>query len=229
MATPRELIYDVRELVNAYSDDSNLSDEHILFMLKNTRNMLVKQQMSSLRRNVPKEALQVICVDMEIDKQCFDEFDVIKSVQKIPATLDNTGRSDIHQIYVLGSRFITNLNIIDYQQLPYITGEKYAAAQLYLSVDPKDYLVAYNTEGRHLSLEKAEVEGVFEDPEQAYMMSCDYDPDVDFMDSHFPINASLVEPMKNQVLQSLLLKFKLPVDMHNNAEDEQELNQRVTK
>jgi hypothetical protein len=228
MATGRELIYDIRELVNAYSDDSNLSDEHIFFMIKNTRNLLIKQQMSNLRKDVPREALQVISLPMDIDKQCFNEFDVIKSTIKIPATLDNTGRSDLHQAYVLGSRFIKNINIIDYNQLPFVGADKYAQAQLFLSVDHKNYLIGFNTEGRHLSLEEVEVEAVFQDPEEAYKLSCDYDPDVDFFDVEFPINGSLVSPLKNQVLQELLLKFKLPLDMQNNAEDDQKPAQQIT-
>ena len=219
MATLRELIYDVREKYNAYSDDQNLSDEHIAFIIGNVRNMLVKQQMSNLKRSVPREALQVICLTLERDAQCFDEFDVLKSTKPIPPTLDNTGRSDLYKVHAPGSRFIKNINIIDYNRLPFVGADKYNSKQLFTAVDHFSYLIAYNTAGNHLLLEKLQVEGVFENPELAYVLSCDYDPTVDFWDIDYPIDASILFPLTQQVAQELLLKYKIPSDLINNGED----------
>lgn len=219
MATKRELIYDVREKYNAYSDDQNLSDEHIAFMIDNIRNTITKQQMSNLKRSVPREALQVICLDLETDAQCFDEFDVRKSIKAIPATLDNTGRSDLYRVHAPGSRFIKNLNIVDYGRLPFLHADKYNKKQLFVTVDHHSNLIAYNTQGDHLLLERLQVEGVFENPEEAYRLSCDYDPAVDFWDQDYPIDGSLIFPLTQQVAQELLLKYKLPSDKINDGED----------
>jgi hypothetical protein len=219
MATLREIIYDVRELVNAYSDDSNLSDEHIAFMAVNYRNLLSKQQMSNLKRTVPKEALQVICLKLEKDEQCFDEIDVLKSSFAVPATLDNTGRSDLHRVHAPGSRFVKNINIVDYARMPYLSAEKYNGSQLYISVDHLSHLIVYNSEGKHLMLEELQIEGAFENPEEAYNLSCNKEEGVDFWDTQFPIDASLVAPLKTQILQEILYKFKVPTDKINDGED----------
>jgi hypothetical protein len=222
MATLREIIYDIRELVNAYSDDSNISDDHIAFMVRNTRNTLLKQQMSNLKRSIPKEALQVIRLSLEKDTDCFDGMTVLKSTIPVPATLDNTGRSDLHKVYAIGSRFIKNINVIDYSRIPYVDSQPYNHLQLFTSVDHMSNLVCYNSQGKHLLLENLDVEGLFEDPELAYLLSNKEDEDVpDFMDSHYPINAALISPLKNQVLQELLMKFRTPMDNRNDAEDGQ--------
>lgn len=219
MATLRELIYDVRERYNAYSDDSKLSDEHIAFVINNTRNMLTKQQMSNLKRSVPREALQLICLNLVKDDQCFDEMDVLRSQSSIPSTLDNTGRSDLHRVHVPGSRFSKNLNIVDYGRIPYLKSVQYAGSQLFISVDPKSELIVYNTEGQHLMLEQIQVEGVFENPEEAYLLSCDSEAE-DFMDAQYPVDGSLITPMIHQVVQDLLLKHQSPFDVVNNGEDD---------
>lgn len=219
MSTLREIIYDVRERYNAYSDDSKLSDEHIAFMVMNVRNMLTGQAMSNPRKAVPKEALQVVCVNMAVDSQCFDEFDVLKSSLKLPATLDNTGRKELYRVHASGSRFVKNINVIDYSRLPFVNAEKYNGNQLYISVDHQNYLIGYNTQGKHLLLESLPVEAVFENPEQAYELSCEYDANVDFMDVPFPIDGGQVAQLVDEVAKRLMLKYQVPSDDKNDAED----------
>lgn len=217
MATLNELIYDVRERLSVYSDDSNESDEHIAFLIKNFRNTLLQQYMSNLRNGVPINALQVICLELDVDKDCFD-FDVVKSKKKIPTTIAGTGRNDLHRIHSPGSRFIKNINTIDYGRLPFLHGGKYIGSQLYVSVDHFDYLIAYNTLNNHILLENLQVEGVFEDPELAHKMSCENN-DIDFEETQFPIPEDLLIPLVTEVTNILRGKKGMPVDNQNNGED----------
>jgi hypothetical protein len=229
MVTLREIIYDVRELVNAYSDDSKLVDEHIAFMINNMRNTLLKQQMSNIRRVIPKEALQTISLSLEVDDNCFDDIKVLKSTIAIPATLDNTGRSDLHKIHPPSSRFAKNINTIDYSRLPFISAQPFNELQLFVSVDQYSNLVVYNSKDKHLMLENIQVEGLFTNPEEAYALSVNKQDGVDFMDTPYPINSSLISPLKSQVMQELIMKYKLPIDTSNDAEDGQTVQQQPTK
>ena len=97
--TLREIIYDVTETLNAYSDDHKITEEQIAFIVNNKRNMLLKQYMSNLRKEIPQEAIQTLCMPLEADSNCFDDITVLKSTNKIPSTLDNTGRSNIAMGY----------------------------------------------------------------------------------------------------------------------------------
>lgn len=217
--TLREIIYDILENLNVYSDDTKFSEEHIAFMVNNKRNLLLRQYMSNLKKVVPKEAIQVICVPLEIDENCFENIEVLKSINKLPSTLDNTGRSNIIDAYV-GSRFIKNINIIEYDRLPYLQGDKYNKLQTYVMIDPHFHLVVYNSAGNHLMLESIEVTGVFENPEEAYNMNCNPDEDVcDFLDATYPIESSLIDPLKNQIVRELLLKHQIDKDEINDGED----------
>ena len=101
------------------------------------------------------------------------------------------------------------------------SAEKYNKTQLFIAVDPKSYLVAYNSNNEHLLLENLEIEGVYEDPEEAFALSCeDTSADCDFYDTEYPIESALVDPLKMQIVQELLLKYQIPLDNKNNAEND---------
>ena len=49
MATLRQIIYDVKEIFNSYSDDALLSEEHIAFLINTKRAFYLKQYLSQLK------------------------------------------------------------------------------------------------------------------------------------------------------------------------------------
>lgn len=219
MATLREIIYDIREVLNAYSDDSNISDEHLAFIVNNKRNLLLKQYMSDMRKEIPLEALQTICLSLDTDANCIENRITLKSNNKVPPTLENSGRSNITNIYGKNSRFLKFTSIIDYSRLPHVSEEQYNGSILYVSIDNKSYLNIYNTQDKHILLEEIEVEAPFENPEEAYKLSCEYDENVDFYDTQYPVESALVDIIKSEIIKDLLLKFKIPIDEINDGED----------
>lgn len=217
--TLREITYDIIELLNAYSDDSRISEEHIEFMIGSKRALLLKQYLSNGKKEIPQESMQLICMPLEKDDTCFSSISVLKSKDKVPPTLDNTGRSNIAKAYGRGVRDIKNLNIIDYSRLPYAGRSCYTSSQIYLSLDPKSHLILYSPTNKHMLVESLEIEGVFEDPRKAYELSCDNNS-VPFEDSDYPMEAAMLDPVKNLILQDLLNKYRIPMDIVNNGEDD---------
>jgi len=218
MATLNNIIYDVLEKLNAYSDDTDFSEEHIAFLVNTKRSMLLQQLMSNTRRELPQEAIQTVCMSLEIDDDCFDEFKVLKSINKVPATISNTGRSNLIKAYPVSTRMFKKINIIDYSRLPFLQAEKYLHNQLFVTIDPDSYLIVFNIQEKHLMLEELKIEGIFEDPELANDLSCD-STDEDFWDMQYPIDGSLIDPLKNSIVQELLMKYQLPQDQINDGED----------
>ena len=218
MATLNELIYDVMDSLNVSSDDTRFTEEHVAFQINSARNLLQKQALSNPSKVMPQEALQVICLDLTQDELCFDDINTMKSTVKVPATLENTGRSNLVKAYPSGSHFVKNWNIIDYSRLPFVSAEKYNGNQIFITVDPKSNVIVYNSDSKHLLLEKIELEGLFENPEEAYNLSCDNDG-TDFWETQYPIDSGLIKPLKDLVLQGLIPKYKLPEDEINDGED----------
>lgn len=217
--TLREIIYDILEIVNAYSDDSKISEEHVAFMVNNKRNMLLKQYMSNIKKEIPQEAIQNICVTLAEDTNCLEDSIVVKSTIKFPPTLDNTGRSNIVKAYGSNSRFLKNVNVIDYSRLPYVASERYNKHMLFITLDPKSYVIVFNSDNKHILMENIELEGVFENPEEAYTLTCDYDSSIDFYDTQYPIESAMIEPLRQSIVQELVTKYKIPLDHINDGED----------
>lgn len=218
MITLRKIVFDISELLNANSDDSRFSEEHIAYTVGNKRNMLLKQYMSNLTKEIPLEATQAVCLSLEVDDACLDDEKVLKSILKVPSTLHNTGRSGLVKVVSNGSHFTKNFNTIEYSRLPYLKGKKYIGTQTFIAVDPDSYLIVYNTEDRHILIDELKVIGIFEDPEAAYLLSCE-DNSKDFWDVPYPIESALVDMLKTQVVKELSTKYQLPEDEINDGED----------
>lgn len=223
--TLREIIYDIYEHLNIYTEDSDLSEEHLAFLVNTKRAMLVRQYISNLKKVMPKEAMQVLCLNLEIDDDCLEDKKVLRSINKIPSTIDSTGRSNLANVYTSNFRFTKNLNIIDYYKLPFVDSIPYNTKQLYVAVDPESYLIVYNPSNLHLNMEQIEVEGLFEDPEAAYEMSCDSDTQCDFLDADYPVELSMVDQIRNLILQDLMVKYNIPKDEINDGEKAQAQDQ----
>lgn len=219
MATGRELIYDIREMFSQYADDSLLSDEHIFFKIKNKRITYLKNYISNLKKEIPLQAMQTICFSLEEDDLCEDNFVFLKSTEKLPATIESTGRSNISQAY-LPSRIAKWINIVGYERWPYIaSGGRYNEKQIYITLDPEDYILVWSPSGNHELIEDLKLNIVAEDPELAYLLQCDLDAKCDFLDSQFPMPGDIADPISREIVNEYLIKYRIPVDVINNAED----------
>jgi len=221
MASLNEIIYDIKEMFAAYSDDSTiLSDEHLAYIFTNKRNTYIKNYVSNLKKELPIQALQQICLTLEEDDICEDDFIYLKSTERLPATLESTGRSNISQAY-LNSRTAKWINIVDYQRWAYIkSGGRFNDKQLYITLDPDDYVLVWSPSNNHELIEDLKLNIIAEDPELAYNMQCNIDKQCDFFDSNYPIEASMIDPIKKEILNELLIKYRIPVDVINNSQDD---------
>ena len=221
--TLNEITYSIKEDFNAFSDDNiTLSNEYIAFLVKIKRAVYLRNMLSNLKREIPIEAKQLICIGLEIDPTlCEDGYIFLRGTNKIPATLEATGRMNIADIY-LNSRISKWLNIIDYSRLPYLkSGGRFNNKQIYFTVDPDSYPIVYSPSNNHELLEEFKLNIVAEDPEEAYKLQCNVDANsCDYYDSQFQMPADMISDIRKEILNELLLKYRIPTDTINNAEDD---------
>ena len=217
--TLNEIIYAVREKLNAYSDDDKISNENIAFLIKTKRNTFLKNYMSNLKKEIPLEAKQLICLTMVEDDNCEDDFVFLKSTLPIPATLETTGRSNIASAY-LNSRIAKWINIIDYDRFPYLKSGRFNDKQIYFAIDPSNHLILYSRSGNHEFIEDVKLNIVAEDPEEADKLACKSEVQCDFYDKQFPMESSMVDPIINSTVNDLTFKYRIPSDNINNGEDD---------
>lgn len=221
--TLNEITYSIREDLNAFSDDNiSISNEYIAFLVKIKRAVYLRNLLSNLKREIPIESKQLICIPLEEDPNlCEDDYIFLKGTVKVPATLEATGRMNIADIY-LNSRVAKWLNIIDYNRLPYIkSGGRFNSKQIYITLDPDSYPIVYSPSNNHEFLEGFKLNIVAEDPEEAYKLQCNKDINTcDYYDSQFQMPADMISDIRKEILNELLIKYRIPVDVINNAEDD---------
>lgn len=216
--TLRQMIYDVKERLNVYSDDTTFSDEHIAFMIKQKRAKLLKYYISNLRKEVSFDAKQEICLNLEY-VDCKEGIDMLQSKESLPGIIETTGRNLIQNISLpsLASKWI---NVIGYERIPYLNGGRFNGKQIYITVGPNRKVLVYSLAGNHLLLEQIKAFILAEDPEEADALSCNDNGEVcDFYDKPYPNEASLNDQIKNEIVQELTLKYRIPVDLSNDVND----------
>lgn len=235
--TIRHIIYSIRERLNIYMDDSKVSDEYIAYEINDGRNLLLRQYLSNLKKPIPLQALSVICVPFEQDPECLGNVVgvTLKSKLPIPATLEATGRSNIHKIHV-DNKYAKNLNIIDFERLPYLASNEFNHNQIYFCIDEDGYALIYSKNSSIIFLDKLKLSIVAENPEEAWELNCNNENcnplqegesrlkrecvDCDYMNSKYPIPGELLYPLRDLVTQTILTKYKIPIDNDNNGMDD---------
>lgn len=219
METLREIIYDIKERCGIYSDDSNFADEHIAQMIISKRNLLLKQYISNLRKEVPYDALQEICMKLT-EIKCEDDLKYLQTEERLPGVIETSGKNLVEEVYFdsISARWV---NIIKYNRVPYLKGTRFAHKQIYVTITPDRKVMVIKLDNTHVFIEDIKLKILASDPEAADELSCstrEGEP-CDFYDKPFPCESSLIDIIKTQVTNDLTIKYRLPVDKVNDAED----------
>lgn len=222
METLRKIIYDVRERLGILSDDSNTSDEHIAQMVISKRAKLLKYYISNLRKEVPFDAMQEICIPLT-ETNCEGDIKTLESTVKLPGVIETSGKQLFEEIY-LENNLAKWVNIIKFNRVPYLSGGRMIHKQIYVTVTPDRRIMVININNSHLFLEDIKLKIIASDPEEADKLSCNSsltgDEQCDFYDKPFPCEASLIDTIKAEIVNDLTIKYRVPVDKLNNAEDD---------
>ena len=228
MASFREMIYSVKEKMNAYSDDNTVADELIAFMLNNKRATYLEVLANNPKRSMPKEAYQDICIKLLPAAECEDEGVILVSTFPLPASINNEQDTEGIGRVKLESIMAKWINIISQERVPFISAGRFNANQIYVSKNQKNELIIFSPSNSHIFLRDVTVSIIAENPEEADKFVCLKSGEVqcDFYDKKYPVPESLIAPMVQEVFNELLEKSRLSQDSSNNGSDDM-LNQKI--
>ena len=224
MATFRQIIYAINDLLKLSSDDAFYTEEHILFLASKMRALLLERKYKQTRNSsftpMNPQNLQQICLDMEptdmLPSGCAGGW--LKSVQKIPALLGENFTA-----YPISSMLHTNVCFISEERMPFVGHNKWLKNIIYCSRGKDGYLYAHGMNPQFMLLEKMKAEGVFADPEEAAALSCDPEGSgnaCEPLENEFPLEEAMVPALIEMVVQELNGSRFAPKDKYNNAHDE---------
>jgi len=220
--TKGELIDDIRERLQQYSDDTEVADMHISFLIDQARKMFIKQRYNKANKLVPSSIFQRInlLLDFEDDNE-FDDYStdtILSTIDKIPTLIQSQvldSRIKIDNGSYTDLKFI----LIDLDRFPYVGLNRLLPDTTYVALGYDYKFKLKGLANRYKLLEEIRLYAVFENPEEAWMLSTTYDPDVNYWDVEYPIDSDMAVLIPDLIIKQLIEKLKLPIDTNNNASE----------
>lgn len=227
MATINQVTYDIREAVKKYSDDSELDDRYIKYLLNIKRAKYLKQKVDQLGRAYNNRVLQTFCLELEevSTNECGLDFEcdtMLRTKKKLPQLLQLSTKDALQRVSP-SNRLSQKFNLISRERAESFLNSPYnAKTKAFIHDDGYIYLISSDI----ILVECISITGIFEDPEalSEYNTCCDcdnvvntcFDPDV----SEYPIQTELLDLIRIDVIKELTSLDRIQEDMNNNSQDD---------
>lgn len=217
----KDIVYMVLDEIKSTSDDAFFTEEHVLLLVNNYRNFILKQRYSDIKKPIPESNYQTICLNLiqvpAIAGVPCEGGTFLRSKEKVPFMM-KIGTPKVYPInYYLGE-----ITYVSRERMRYVGYNKYLQNIIYASLGPDNYLYLQSSNPQYLYLEKIRLTGIFENIESVSDLLCDDSGDsinCDIMDKTFPIEDALVPPIIELVVKELLGAEYRPKDETNDAKD----------
>lgn len=225
MATFKEIVYMVLDLLKERSDDSYYTEEHILFLATKIRALLLERKLKQSRNQVFQASSeynrQEICISLcpttMLPTGCGGSW--LKSEEKIPEILETVAP----RAYVVSDALQSMVTFIPIERMPYVGYNKWLDKFIYASRGTDGYMYLKSGIHQFVYLESMKLSAVFSDPMEAAKLSCDKDTDgepCDIMDMTFPLEDALIPECIEMVVNEIAGPRYAPDDRRNNATDD---------
>lgn len=218
----KDIVYMVLDEIKSISDDAFFTEEHVLLLVNNYRNFILKQRYSDIKKPIPESNYQTICLNLiqvpAIAGVPCEGGTFLRSKEKVPFMM-KIGTPKVYPInYYLGE-----ITYVSRERMRYVGYNKYLQNIIYASLGPDNYLYLQSSNPQYLYLEKVRLNGIFENIEYVSDLLCNDSGDsinCDIMDKTFPIEDALVPPIIELAVKELLGAEYRPEDDSNDAKDE---------
>lgn len=219
MSTYRECVYMVLDQLKLSSDDAYFTQDHVVFLLDKVRAYILKKEYSNIKKSVAEGNYQVLCLDLmpveAVPGLACETGMVLRSTKKIPKLLG----VGLPLVYPESFVSTTHISYVSMHELRTAGVNKWTRNFIRMAMGPEGYLWGKGGNPQFLYLRKIRFAAIFENPKDAYDLSCDGEP-CDILDSDYPLEESFVNLAIQTVVQQLARPTLLPEDPANNANDD---------
>lgn len=226
MAKVNEIIFDIREAVRQYTDDSELDDRYILYLYSIKRSKYLKQKLNNYQRTTDISVLQTFCESLEevSSNECSVSLTcdkILRTKRKVPQPIDLHSKVAITKVKpteILSVPF----NFISKDKAPYVANSPFSKA-IYSFLDPNGYIYVFSNSDVKM-LECLTVTGVFQNPLalKNYTNCCDCEDSTICFDentSDYPIQSELIDIIREEIVKDIIRTKQIPEDTENDAEN----------
>ena len=225
------IIYDVRESLKAYTDDSEISNEYIIYLYGIKRSKYLRQELNNYQRTTDISVTQTLCLGLErvsvnecgLDLDCAT---IVRTKRPIPQPLELHIKSAITSVKPT-ERISIPFNFVTKQKAIYSKHSPFNRA-IFAFLDNDKYIYLISEDETLNLLECLTITGVFENPldlaNYTNCCSCTANslPCFDEMTSNYPLQPHYIDLIKNEIVNELIKKLNIPEDTKNNSVDDKE-------
>lgn len=214
----------VMDMLKVTSDDSLFTEEHIIFLAGRYRSFLLKQRYAQdLKKQIPESNYQTLCLTLEqteaIDGLPCEGGYYLRTKEEVPVTLPiGTTR-----LYTSGSYYHGEITFVTKDRFKYVGHNKWLQNMIYATLDPSGRIYLNSANPQFLYLNEAQLQGIFEDVEEASELECDNKDNADacdILERKFPLEDALISPLIELIVKELAPSIPAPEDTENNANDD---------
>lgn len=221
-----EIVYFILDSIRSISDDSLVTEEHIMFLTKKYRSFLIKKEQDKEKSTTDTSSefeYQQICLNLEkvpaIDGEPCTGGYYLRSKEKIPKILEGT----LPRIYPFDFYQGINIVCVSRDRMKYVGTNKYLQNIIWVSLGADLHLYLYSNNPQFLYLKKLRMLGIFEDYDEVSKLLCDSDGNdtsCDPLDMNFPIRDYLVPTLIELCVKDILGVAYRPKESSNNSKDD---------
>ena len=214
-----EIVYYCLDAIKAFSDDSYVNEDHIVFLLSKYRGSLL-QQYHNIKKLIPDSNYQTICLTLtSTDSIPCTNSAILKSNEEIPSLMTIGNPS----IYLFNGFESENIVFVPFPRLKAVGWDKWKKNFIYVAIGPDKHLYLSSSNPQAQYLETLKLKGLFEDFEKASELSCNENGEkvvCDEMERDFPLEVALVPDLIARVVKDALGMAYRPADNTNSANDD---------
>lgn len=221
-----KIIYDIRERLSQYQDDSKITDEYIAHLIGIARDTVLKNELNSYQNILSPMIMQSFCMELEmasaydcgIESHCET---MLRTVKPLPTPIKTAIGAAITSVKAAG-KLAKPIRIISKEQAYYVLDTKYnKSLYCFIDTDLRLYFVSKNK--MHTFMDCIYVTGVFSDPfelkDYGGTCSCDGPSKECFneLEMDYPVTGDHVYGITNMVFEILGRKLEIPEDKVNDS------------
>lgn len=221
--TKRELIYAVFERLKIQSDDTDISEELISYLIDNKRAMLLKQQYAKNAWHMPIEIKQELCVGLElVDRvsgySCAGK--MLSSKIALPRSIKIKGKEGPLTVRKEDGMEIA-ISIVPIERIPFLFENRFTQHLTYCAVDFDHKLILISKDNKLRFLKSIKVTDIYESPDNAFNLMCNSNEntDVDVWDRDYPVESAMSDTIIDLISRDLAKTIQIPEDRRNDATD----------
>lgn len=226
-----KLVFDVREALKEYSDDSEFSNRYIEYLISVKRAKYLKQELDRFGRKFNNSVLQTFCSPVEVvssdecglDVSCND---IARTKISIPTTLQLTTRDSISRV-APSNKMAKPFTFLD-RNMAVMSQHSIFQKNIKAFLHDDGYLYFIAPDGIY-HFDCVSITGIFEDPTELGKLSkcCDCDDSEEVDNScydpygdDYPVPAHMIDLIRLDIIQELTRTESLPQDTENDTQDE---------